>query len=196
MTLAEGVNSYLRDSQKRINAISEEIKRAGYSRASQVTTQEQPIVTVEFVPNALYNALLEVSKPLAKSYAQVKLDIDNDQRVSWAGTAHEIRQILSSLLQILAPDELVEKQVGFQFEKGQNRPTQKQRVAFILKKKGSDDRVKEVVENVVELDSIIEKLVRGIYTRASDAAHTYKNKKEVEHILRYFETFMPDLLDY
>ena len=196
MKLGNNSLSDLQDAESHVEQIRDVIRRAGYSRPIAVTIQKQPIVMAEFTSNPLYDALLAISEPLAKSYAQVKLDLDNDQRLSWAGTAHEIRQILSSLLQILAPDEDVEIQSGFQFEKGQNRPTQKQRVTYILRQRGANDRVREVVKEVVKLDEIIENLVRGTYERASDAAHTFKEKEEVKHILRYFEAFMPDLLGY
>ena len=38
-------------------------------------------------------------------------------------------------------------------------------------------------------------LVRATYTRASDAAHRTKDRREVRRIVRYFEAFAHDLLD-
>ncbi|MFZ2169953.1 MAG: hypothetical protein WAW61_10000 [Methylococcaceae bacterium] len=60
---------------------------------------------------------------------------------------------------------------------------------------GAGSKEREVVEQVVKLESMIEDLVRSTYARASDAAHRFKPKTEVVRVLRYFEAFAYDLLN-
>jgi len=140
-------------------------------------------------------ALGKVSTTLADSYYQVKRDIESNERKSWAGTAHEIREILANLLRYLAPDDQVLAQKWFKKETESGKPSQKQRVIYILQNRGSSSRSIEVVQKVEILDEMVGKLVRSKYDRASDAAHTFETKKEVVKLLRYFEAFTHDLLD-
>ena len=143
----------------------------------------------------IYDALASVSPQLARSYEQIKNDIEDSSRLSWAGTAHEIREILSHLLRTLAPSDEVEKQNWFKREDGTSGPTQKQRVIYIIKQHDAGSKEKEVVERVVDLEDRLGTLVRTTYSRASDAAHRIKGRVEVRRILRYFEAFAFDLLD-
>jgi hypothetical protein len=145
--------------------------------------------------NKIYEALGSLSEAVAKSYAQVKKDILDTNRLSWAGTAHEIREILTTTLRLLAPDGDVISQPWYQQEPGTSSPTQKQRVRFILQKRNAGSKEQEVVNNVVHLEDMIGDMVRATYSRASDAAHRFKARKEVMRILRYFEAFANDLLD-
>lgn len=145
--------------------------------------------------SAIYKALLELSSPLANSYLQVKLDIEDRTRTSWAGTAHEIREVLATMLRLLAPDQLVLSQKWFVQEPKTSGPTQKQRVRCILEKYGAGSKEREVVEQVGKLEEMIGDIVRATYSRASDAAHTFKARKEVLRIIKYFDVFAHDLLN-
>lgn len=144
--------------------------------------------------NNIYLGLEKVSEALAQSYLQIKNDIDDSDRISWAGTAHEIRQIISSLLIILAPDEEVIAQSWYK-KPEDGTSTQKQKVRYILEQKGAGSKETDVVEQISSLDEVIQELVRKTYSRASDAAHRFKNRNEVIKILRYFDAFILDLLD-
>ncbi len=149
----------------------------------------------DFSNNPIYSALSRLSPDLAKSYAQIKIDLSSNERISWGGTAHEIRQIIVTLLDMLGPDDEIEAQPNFKLEKDAKRPTQKQKVIFILKKKNAGSKQQEVVEKVSKFDETIAEVVRGFYGRASDAAHRLKDKKETRNLLNYFEAFAHDLLD-
>ena len=77
---------------------------------------------------------LEIMLPgSAKSYEQALRDIAQGGRVSWRGTAAELRDVLREVMDRLAPDERVKAAPGFQVEHDQKGPTQKQKVRFILK---------------------------------------------------------------
>jgi hypothetical protein len=143
----------------------------------------------------IFKALLYISEPLAKSYLQVKIDLEDESRSSWAGTAHEIREVLATLLRTLAPDEKVILQVWYRQEEKASGPTQKQRVHYILQENGAGSKEKEVVELATKLEEMIGDMVRATYSRASDAAHRFKPRKEVVRIVKYFDAFANDLLD-
>jgi hypothetical protein len=140
-------------------------------------------------------ALENISPNLASSYAQVKQDIQDDSRISWAGTAHEVREILANLLRLLAPDKEVTLQSWYKQEGESRKPTRKQRVRYILQSRGANSTQREVVEKVDVLEEMVADLINSTYGRASDAAHTFETKKEVIRLLRYFEAFAHDLLD-
>ena len=140
-------------------------------------------------------ALENISPNLASSYSQVKQDIQDNSRVSWAGTAHEIREILANLLRLLARDNEVASQSWYKQVGESRKPTRKQRVRYILQSREANSIQREVVEKVDVLEEMVADLINSTYGRASDAAHTFETKKEVIKLLRYFEAFAHDLLD-
>jgi len=143
----------------------------------------------------IYSALVSLSAPLAASYAQVKYDLEDLDRVSWAGTAHEIREIVSNLLRLKAPDSDIVEQPWYKQETNTSGPTQKQRVKFILQKQSAGSKQREVAELVTLMEELIGNLVRATYSRASDAAHRMKGKTEAIRLFKYLEAFAHDLLD-
>lgn len=170
----------------------EELAAGRSVRSSDILRNQQYNSHLQFKIN---EALEKISKDLSDSYIQIYNDLQDPNRVSWAGTAHEIREILTNLLRLLAPDAKVIRAPWYKQLKNALGPTQKQRVKYILTKRGAGSKETGVVEQVANLDQMIEDLVRSTYKRASDAAHRYKTKIEVSRILRYFETFSVDLLD-
>ena len=140
------------------------------------------------------DALKDISPELNNSFVQVISDLHENKRISWAGTAHELREIISNTLRILAPNELITKEDWYNREKDSEGPTQKQRVKYILRQKGAGKREGDVIEQIVTIDDLIQDLVRSVYNRASDAAHRFKSREEIKKILRYFEAFISDLL--
>ena len=172
----------LRESQSRVKAAREELDVSGEATQSR---------DASVVASALHN----MSEPLGRSYQQVLTDLADTNRISWAGTAHEIRQILSTLLQLLAPDGEVISQAGYKQDPSTSGPTQKQRVHYVLLKRGAGSKESAVLDVASSLDEAIAELIRASYSRASDAAHRFKSRKEVMRILRYFDAFAYDLLD-
>ena len=143
----------------------------------------------------IYHALESISNSLANSYFQVARDFGDENRTSWAGTAHEIRELLRKVLEHLAPTNLVKAKSWYKEETNASGPNQRQRVRYILSLKESDSNQQKVAQNIDIIDDKIGELVRDVYGRASDAAHRSKTKTEAYRILRYFEAFAYDLLD-
>jgi hypothetical protein len=179
----------LQEMQARVDKVEQNLQDIGV----QIKTTD--ISSLELQSNPIYDALLILSEPLAQIYAQVKIDIEKNDRVSWVGTAHGIREVLSGILHILAPDDAVTKEPGYKQQEGTSGPTQKQRAMYILKRRGAGSSNVDVVKEVEKIEDWIGNLIRATYNRASTAAHGFADKRETVRILRYFEAFAYDLLD-
>jgi predicted pPIWI-associating nuclease len=151
---------------------------------SSLSPQDKPI----------YDALRLKSEALANSYAQVKIDVKHKERLSWAGTAHEVREILTQMLRLLAPDLEVINRPWYKQSQDTKGPTQSQRARYILEANGMGSKQIEVGRQVDVLEKQIGDLIRATYSRASDAAHRFKGRTEVARLLRYFDAFACDLL--
>lgn len=159
---------------------------------SSVNTQYKVDI---YKDDKIFLALKEKSEDLANMYAQVKVDIESNDRLCWVGTAHEVREVLTQLLRLLAPDEHVKKQSWYEQEPLTSGPTQRQRVIYITKNRNTSTNEKEVLKKISCIDEMVGGLVRSTYARASDAAHGSTSRQEVMKILKYFDAFAFDLLD-
>jgi hypothetical protein len=183
---------------KQILLVSKDIQEDYFrivTKSIQNTTHLNTIKSNNIPQTDIYTALNNISENLGNSYSQVNIDIQTNTRLSWAGTAHEIREILATLLRILAPDNEVANQPWYIQEPNTSKPTHKQRVRYILEKQGASSNTKDVAEQIGIIDNLVANLVRNTYTRASDAAHRFKKPNEVKRILRYFDAFVSDLLN-
>jgi hypothetical protein len=77
---------------------------------------------------AILATLERIIPSTALSYRQVLQDLAEPQRVSYRGTAAEVREVLRELLDHLAPDDDILRS-GVKIEKGLNGPTMKQNSA-------------------------------------------------------------------
>jgi hypothetical protein len=192
----------LKESEARFSAAREALKTSAIPNSKEASKLHKVDSIKEESPkketpetNEIYEALLNVSEPLARSYRQAKHDLDDLQRESWSGTAHEIREIVATLLRTLAPDEEVIAQKNYKQDKETSGPTQKQRVIYILQQHNAGSKEQALVASVAKMDDLIADIVRGFYSRASDAAHTGKDRRETKRLLTYFEAFARDLLN-
>lgn len=191
----EGFIRHLRGAQGRVTRTRNALEVLGVDPAPGTAPAGEPGATAQHVRNDIYEALLDVSEPLANKYVQAKTDLETPGRLSWSGSAHEIREVLRGLLEALAPDEEVTTQSWYKQDKQTPGPTQKQRVRYVLQERGAGSKEQKVAEKVDVIEDWVGDLARATYTRASDAAHRTKDPKEVRRIVRYFEAFAHDLLD-
>jgi hypothetical protein len=165
-------------------AIGASAKRAT-GTASVISDHERRIVgTLEtLVPSA------------ALSYRQAVIDLSSPGRISFRGTAAELRETLREVLDHLAPDDAVSAMAGFKLEHEQKRPTMKQKVRFILRPRGQSRTAIESAEKTAELvDELAASVVRSIYERASVSTHAPTTIVEVKRIKSYVDTVLADLL--
>jgi hypothetical protein len=132
----------------------------------------------------------------ALSYKQAIIDLQIENRMSWRGPATDLREALRETLDHLAPDKEVEAIVGYKPVKEAAGPTMKQKVRFILMKRGLSKSLTETSENAAELvESGVGLFVRSIYTRSSISTHTSTGKSEVVNIRNYVRVALCELLE-
>ena len=139
--------------------------------------------TARLVLSEIEQAILETLAALlpssAASYEQALLDIARGARVSWRGTATELRETLREVIDHFAPDEKVAAGPGFQLEANQRGPTQRQKVRYILKARRSSKPAVAVVEaSLNTVEEAVAALARSTYQRGSVSTHTATTGKE------------------
>lgn len=146
---------------------------------------------------ALLLQTLEILVPsAAASYRQGMFDLNNPNRISYRGTAAEFRESLRETLDYLASDENVIQQAGFALEPGQNRPTMRQKVKFVLTSRRRNKTQRQSAEKSLALiDELSGEVMRAVYNRASLATHVQESKRELYQIKRYVDTVFFDLLE-
>jgi uncharacterized protein YidB (DUF937 family) len=142
-------------------------------------------------------ATLEQMSPVAAaSYAQALLDLSDRARLSWRGTAAELREALREAVDKLAPDSEVEAQPGYVPQKDANGPTMSQKVQFILRSRGKTKAaVGAAADTVASIEERVGKCVRSIYTRSSASTHGRADREEVLAIKRYVSAVLAELLE-
>lgn len=129
------------------------------------------------------------------SYRQALSDLGDDRRVSFRGPALELREMLREILDHLAPDKDVMTSPGFQCESGRSGPTMKQKVRYILKKRGDGKtKASSPEDSVSAADSIIGDLTRSVYDLGSLATHVASERRQVVQVKRYIEAVLHDIL--
>jgi hypothetical protein len=138
-------------------------------------------------------ALLPVT---AASYEQALRDIAQGSRVSWRGTALELREGLRDVIDHLAPDEKVVGSPGFQLEPGQSGPTQKQKVRYVLRARRTSTAARELAEASLErVDEAVAALARSAYRSGSASTHVGASIKDIRNLKRYVDALLGELLE-
>jgi hypothetical protein len=130
------------------------------------------------------------------SYDQAIQDLADNSRVSYRGTAADLREVLREVLDHLAPDADVSGADGFKLEKDRTKPTMKQKVRFILKARGVSGSSTELSEKATEaVDAIVGGLARSVYNFGSVVTHVAGERQSVIQLKRYVEAVLSDLLE-
>jgi hypothetical protein len=140
--------------------------------------------------------LREVCPSAAAAYCQALEDLGAEKRESWRGPATDLRESLRETLDVLAPDDDVMKEPGFKLEKDAHRPTMKQKVRYILKKRGTPSGALAAPESAVQgIEDILGGIARSVYNRSSISTHTATDKKEVVRVHAWVRLVLCDLLE-
>ena len=132
----------------------------------------------------------------AAAYEQALRDIRSGDRVSWRGTANEFREIFREVIDHLAPDAKVVDAVGYKHEEGRVKPTQRQKVRFILKVRRSGSNAIAVAESSLEAaEEAIAVLARSTYQRSNTSTHTATGGTEIRNLKRYVDALLGELLE-
>ena len=139
---------------------------------------------------------LEATVPLAAPcYIQALNDLDDSSRVSFRGTANELRAAVWEVLEAFAPDELVMAEEGFQLEKDRDAPTHAQRARFIVRGRLSSTAQVAPEESLAIVELHVGRITRGLYGRSSASAHVESERSEVGKIKAYVDALLLELLD-
>lgn len=145
---------------------------------------------------AILETLTKMLPGASASYEQALRDILQGGRISWRGTAGELREVLREVIDHLAPDEKVIAASGFQMEQGQTSPTQKQKVRFILRARRSSSAVVAVAEaSLATVDEAIATLARSTYQRGSASSHVPTSAPEIRNLKGYVDALLAELLE-
>jgi len=131
--------------------------------------------------------------PTSLSYEQVLYDLASGKRVSWRGTGSELREVLREVMDHLAPDAEVMAVPNFKLEPDLKRPTQRQKVRFILNARRRAVGVAEAGLNTV--DEVIANLARSTYQRGSATTHASADATEVKRLKNYVDALLVELLE-
>jgi hypothetical protein len=144
----------------------------------------------------ILNTLAVMLPAAAGSYEQALRDIAQGARISWRGTGAELRECLREVIDHLAPDDKVMTTQGFKLEDNQNRPTQRQKVRYILKARRSPSAAVEVAEGSLgTVDQAIATLARSTYTRGAVSTHVGGAITEIKKFKRYVDALLGELLE-
>ena len=132
----------------------------------------------------------------AASYEQALRDISQGGRVSWRGTATELREVLREVMDHFAPDDKVSGTAGFRPEAGQSKPTQRQKVRYILRARRSGSSAVSVAEASLDtVDEAVAALARSTYQLGSASTHVGGTSKEIKSLKRYVDALLAELLE-
>ena len=127
----------------------------------------------------------------ALSYEQAVLDLKDDSRVSFRGPALELREALREILDHLAPDSEVTAVPGYVQEKDRDGLTMKQKVRFVMKKKGKRSSSDVPEQTVTAFEEAIAALTRAVYERSSRATHVASERQTVVQLRRLGSSSAP-----
>ena len=146
--------------------------------------------------NLIIQTLNKISVEAALCYEQGLLDLDDNKRLSWRGTAVEFREALRLTLDILAPDDIVRKSTSADENNNHNKPTMKEKASYILterKRMKAQIKTSELMLDLI--DSTMGSLVRSVYDRASAGVHSAIGKPEAQHIKEYVTLILKEILE-
>lgn len=139
--------------------------------------------------------LAEMLPVSAESYEQALRDIAQGNRISWRGTATEMREVLREVIHHLAPTDQVTADPAYANEAGQTAPTQRQRVRFILAARRTPVEAIEQTEHALNtVDEMVAVLARTTYKRTNASTHGTTGAREVRNLQGYIGALLRELL--
>lgn len=152
--------------------------------------------TLDPVDQLIIETLEKLLPSAASSYEQAIIDLRSLERLSWRGPATDFRESLRETLDHLAPDDAVAAEPGFKLEKDTTGATMKQKVRFILRKRGVAKAAMQSPESAAQaVDEIVGTFVRGVYSRSSVSTHTPTNRNEILRIRDWVRIAICELLE-
>lgn len=183
----------LRDIRRNVQRV--ELTRE-YRLGEQQRSESSTAVLATDVEGKIVTTLQGLVPSAALSYEQALRDLHSSSaRLSFRGTANELREALRETVDHLAPDEDVMNAAGFRLERDQTRPTQKQKVRHILRSRGLSETARSAPEDAVSLvEELTGSIARASSRRSSLAAHVASTEQEVRQMKMYVDSVLAELL--
>lgn len=151
--------------------------------------------SISAVEIQILETLRKIISSAAVSYEQALNDLHGPDRLSYRGTATELREALREVLDHLAPDEEVSNSDGFKLEPNAQKPTMKQKARFILSARGVPKNSMSSPQDAIQrIEDSSASLARSIYARSSISTHVATTKGEVMTMKMYVDTVFSELL--
>lgn len=144
--------------------------------------------------------LRKLDGDLADSYEQAVIDIENEDRVSYRGPAAELREVLTGILHILAPNAEVEatdwyREARRSGARKEPTPTRSERTKYILRSRVKGSAVSETAESYMRsVEDRLADLINTTYRRGSAATHGGGERSELQTLLPYINALLRELL--
>ncbi len=168
------------------------LSRAYWSRAPERTPAGRD--------DSVAASLRALDPELADSYEQAVIDIEDADRLSYRGPAAELREILTGVLHVLAPDSHVEatewyRQAQRSGTRKEPTPTRAERTRFILRSRLKGSSVTESAESYMRsVEERLTSVVNVTYKRGSAATHGGTERDELVQLLPYINALLRELL--
>ena len=140
----------------------------------------------------LHDRLVAVRQELGDKYLSA-WRIYQAEMPNYSGAVGELRDILTLLLNIVAPVELVQSEPGFQPDPGRDGPTRRQRVRYAARTRYNGEHAKEIAGDY-DLAEQLSKVVTSSYGRASGQVHTTATREETYRALKQWESIFAQLV--
>ena len=196
--LAQGRNA-VASYKKQITPVAKALPKITARLEMEVSTPKKPELSA--IEIQISETLASLIPTAALSYQQAIRDLADTTRVSFRGSATELREVLREVLDHYAPDSDVEANDGYEPEKDQNgkdrpKPTMKQKVRFILKAREQSTSAAEMPERAAEAaDALVGAFTRSVYNFGSVVTHVSGERQAIVVLKRYIEVVLGHLLE-
>jgi Predicted pPIWI-associating nuclease len=147
------------------------------------------------IESRILATLRDLVPTAALSYEQAIRDLGATDRISYRGTANELREALRETVDRLSPDDEVMAAQGFKLERNQTKPTQKQKVRHILRSRSVSATARKTPEDTVTLvEELTSSVARSTSERSSLATHVASTEREVRQIKMWVDGVLAELL--
>ncbi len=164
-------------------------------KLGQAATASHFDIVTSGVESQILTTLRRLLPSAGLSYKQALRDLQGVPRLSYRGTADELREALRELLDHLAPDADVMKSPGFKLEKDAARPTMKQKAQLLLKARGVVSEALATPRDAIQrVEGASASLARSVYTRGSVSTHVATTREEVLTMKPYVDGVLAELL--
>jgi hypothetical protein len=144
--------------------------------------------------------LRQLDAELVNSYEQAVIDVEDPERLSYRGPAAELREVLTSVLHILAPNPQVEATEWYRESRRSGTrkeptPTRAERTKFILRSRAKGSAVTEAAESyMTSVEERLAGVINATYQRGSAATHGGTERDELGKLLPYINALLRELL--